>query len=79
MSKRHIVTLHHIMTVYIDMFDHMDGVMRAFAEKMTASKEDLFFNVMLARQMQSKWKADVPPLMGMRLVCAYILDCFWKL
>jgi len=27
MSKRHTVTLHHIITVYNDMFDHMDGVM----------------------------------------------------
>jgi hypothetical protein len=27
MSKRHTVTLHHVITVYNDMFDHMDGVM----------------------------------------------------
>jgi hypothetical protein len=32
MSKRHTVTLHHIITVYNDMFDHMDGVMRALAK-----------------------------------------------
>jgi len=35
MSKRHPVTLHHVMTVYDDMFDHMDGVMRALAKKKT--------------------------------------------
>ena len=29
MSKRHTVTLHHIITVYNDMFSHMDGVMLA--------------------------------------------------
>jgi len=27
MSKRHSVTLHHVITVYYDMFDHMDGMM----------------------------------------------------
>ena len=26
MSKRHTVTLHHVITLYNDMFDHMDGV-----------------------------------------------------
>jgi len=33
MLKRHTVTLHHVNTVYNDMFDHMDGVMRALAKK----------------------------------------------
>ena len=28
MSKRHTVTLHHVITVYNDRLDHMDGVMR---------------------------------------------------
>jgi hypothetical protein len=27
MSKEHTVTLHQVITVYNDMFDHMDGVM----------------------------------------------------
>jgi len=40
MLKRHPVTLHHVMTVYNDMFDHMDGVMRALAEKKTQWMED---------------------------------------
>jgi len=31
MLKRHTVTLHYVITVYNDMFDHMDGVMRALA------------------------------------------------
>ena len=29
MTRRHTVTLHHLITVYNDMFDHMYGVMRA--------------------------------------------------
>jgi hypothetical protein len=48
MLKRHTVTVHHVTTVYHDMFDHMDGVMRALAKKKTQWKEDLFFAVKLA-------------------------------
>jgi len=54
MAKRHIVTLHHVITVHNDMFDHMDGVMRPLAKKKTQWKEDLFFAVKLARQTLSK-------------------------
>jgi len=53
MSKRYTVTLHHVITVYNDMFDHMDGVMRALAKKKTQWKEDLFFAVKLARRKLS--------------------------
>jgi len=54
MSKRHTVSLHHVITVYNDMFDHMDGVMRALAKKKTRWKEDLFFAVKIARHKISK-------------------------
>jgi hypothetical protein len=55
MSKRHTFTLHHVITVYNDMFDHMDGVMRALAKKKTPWKEDLFFAVKLSQQKLSKY------------------------
>jgi hypothetical protein len=45
MSKKHTVTLHHVITVYNNLFDHMDGVMRALAKKKTQWKQDLFFAV----------------------------------
>jgi hypothetical protein len=35
MSKQHTVTQHHVITVYNDMFDHMDGVMRSLAKNKT--------------------------------------------
>ena len=54
MSKRHTVTLHHVITVSNEMFDHMDGVMRGLARKKTQWKEDLFFAVKFARQKLSK-------------------------
>jgi len=78
-SKRHTVTLHHVITVYNDMLDHMDGVMRALAKKKTQWKEDLFFAVKLARQKLSKYYAEVTPTMGMLLISAQIFDPFQKL
>jgi hypothetical protein len=48
MLERHPVTLHHIITVYNDLFNHMDGVMRAFDKMKTQWKEDMFFSVKLA-------------------------------
>jgi len=48
MSKRHTVTFHHVITVYNDMFNPLDGMMEPLAKKKTPSKEDLFFTVKLA-------------------------------
>jgi hypothetical protein len=74
MSKRHTVTLHHVITVYNDMFDHMDGVMRALPKKTPPWKEDLFFAVKLARQKLSKHYTEVTPTTGMLLISAHVLD-----
>jgi hypothetical protein len=79
MSKRHTVTLHNVITVYNDMFDHMDGVMRALAKKKTQWKEDLFFAVKCARQKLTKYYTEVTPTTGMLLITAHILDPFRKL
>jgi len=78
-SKRFTVTLHHVIAVYNDMFDHMDGMMHALAKKKTPWKEDLFFTVKLARQKLSEYYAEVTPTMGILLISAPILDPFWKL
>ena len=79
MLKMHKVRLHHVITVYNDMFDHMDGVMQAFAKKKTHWKEDLFFAMKLARQKLFKYYAEVTPRMGRLPVSAHILDPFRKL
>jgi len=79
MSKRHIVTLHHVIAVYNDMFDHIDCVKHALARKNTQWKEDLYFAVKSARQKLSKYSAAVTPMTVMLLVAADILDPFWKL
>ena len=64
-SKWHKVTLHHIITVYNDMFNHMDGVMWALAKKKTQWMEDLYFTMMFAPQKLPKCYAEVTPTMGM--------------
>jgi len=79
MSKRHTLTLHQIITVYNDMFYHIDCVMRAWAKKKTPGKEDLFFAVKLVQQKLSKYYAEVTPSTCMRLMSAHILDPCWKL
>jgi len=79
MSKRLPVRLRHVITVYNDMFNHMDGVMRTLAKKKSPWKEDLFFAVKLARQKLSKYYAEVTPTTGMLLISAHIIDPFRKL
>jgi len=79
MSKRHKGTLHHIITLYNDIFDHMDGVTRALAKKKTPWEEHLFFAVKSARQKLSKYSTEVTPTTGMLLISAHSLDCFRKL
>jgi len=79
MLKRHTVTLHWVIRVYNDMFDHMDGVIRAFPMKKTPLKEDYFFAIKLARQKLSKYYTKVPPTTGLLLISAHILDPFHKL
>ena len=79
LSKRHTVTLHHAITVCNDMFNHMDGVMRASARWKTQWKEDLFFAVKLSQHKLSKYYSEVTPSMGMLLISAHILASFQKL
>jgi len=79
MTKRHTVTLHHVIIVYNDMFDQMDGVMRALAKTKTQWKEDLFFAVKWAQQKLSKYYAEETPMTGMHQISAHILDPCRKL
>jgi hypothetical protein len=58
-SKLHTVTLLHVITVYNDMFDHMDGMMGALAKKKAQWKEDFFLGVRFARQKLSKYYSEV--------------------
>jgi len=79
MSKRYTVTLHHFITVYNDMFDHMDGILQALAKKKTQWKEDLYFAAKFARQKLSKYYAEVTPTTDMLLISAHLFNPFRKL
>ena len=79
MLTRHRVTSHQGITVHNDMFDHMDGAMRALAKKKTQWEEHLYFAVKLARQKLSKYYAEVTPTTGMLLISAQIMDPLPKL
>jgi hypothetical protein len=57
----------------------MNGVMGALAEKKTPCNKDLYFAVKLARQMLSKYHAEVTPTPGMLLFSPHILECSLKL
>jgi len=78
MSKWHSVTLHHIITVYNDMFDHMDDMMQALHKQKTQWKEDLFFAVKCERQKMSKYYTEVIPTTATLFISADILDAFRK-
>jgi len=79
MSKRHTVKLNYVITVYNDVFDHMDGVMPALGRKKTPWKQDLFFAVKLARNKLSQYYTEVTPSTGMLHISAHILNPFRKL
>jgi hypothetical protein len=55
MLNTHPVTLHQVITVYNNMFYHMDGVMQALAKIKTQWKEDLFFAMKLAQKKLAKY------------------------
>jgi hypothetical protein len=79
MSKRHTVTLHQVITVYNDMFDHMHGMIRTLHQKKTQSNKDFFFAVKSTQKKLSKHYAEVTPMMGILPISLHILDPFWKL
>jgi hypothetical protein len=76
---RHTDTLPHVIAVYNDMFDHMDGLMRALAMKKTQWKKEMIFAVKLAGQKLSKYYAEVTPKTRMCLISAHIFHPFRKL
>jgi len=67
------------MTVYNDMFIHMDGVMRALAKKTTPWNEDLYFTVKLVPQKLFKYSGEVTPKTSLVCISAHIIHRFRKL
>jgi hypothetical protein len=74
-----MATLHLVLTVYNDMFDHIDGFMQALAKERTPWKDDLYFAVKCARQKLSKYYTEVTPTTGMLFISVHSVVAFQKL
>jgi len=79
MSSHDTVTLHHVINVYKDMFDHMYGVMRALPMKITQWNKDIWFAMKFTQQKLPKYYADDTPRTGLVHISAQTIDPFRKL
>jgi len=77
--KWHTVTLPHVISVYNDMLDHLDGVMRVLAKKKTHWKEDFYFTMKDGWQQLSKYYTEVTSMARLLSISAHIIDSSWKL
>jgi dihydroorotase len=69
MSKRHTITLHHVITVFNEMFDPMDGMVRSLPKKKAMEgRLSLCCEVCAAKAVQilygSDWNDWYPPYYG---------------
>jgi len=74
MSKRNTVKLHQIFTVNNVKFNHTDGVRRGFAKMNNPWKEDMLFDMKLAREKLSEYCPQVTSMTPGILNSAQILD-----
>jgi hypothetical protein len=79
MLTTHTITLHHIITVYNNIDDHTDCVIRVLPYKKTPWNEDLFFAAKLSQRKLSKNYAEVTPTTHLGMIYTDILDPFRKL
>jgi len=75
----HTVTQHHVITIYTNMFNHIDGILRALAKKKTKWTEDSYFTVKFAQQKLTKYFAEVSPTTAMLYISAQFVDPVWML
>jgi hypothetical protein len=61
------------------MFHPRDGIMGAFALKMTQWKKYLYFSIKCAYQKLSNYYAEITPTMGVLLIAAYSFNSFKQL
>jgi hypothetical protein len=79
MSKRKSITLHRVITIYNDMFDHVENVLKSLAKKRTQWKKDIHRAVRASRSKLRKYYSNVTPETGLILILGAILDPFRKL
>jgi len=79
MSTRYTLTPHCNITLWDDMYDHIDGIMWALPKWNTWCREHLYFTIMYMWQKLSKYYADVTSNTSMIHISANIVDPFQKL
>ena len=79
MSKRKTITPHRVISIYNDMFDHMDSVLKALWKKRVEWQRDIHRAVRCARAKLRKYYSKVTPETGLILIVGAILDPFRKL
>jgi hypothetical protein len=79
MSTRYNVTLLHIITVFKDIFGHLDGIMRALAMQDAQLMNDFYCAVKCACEKLSIYHNEVTAMTGVLLKAIYILDPFWMI
>lgn len=78
MSKRHTITLHRVISIYNEMFDHLEGAMRSLKGKRTAWKVDVHRAVRASHKKLQSYYSEVTPESGLLLILAALLDPFRK-
>jgi hypothetical protein len=79
MSKSHTVSLHHVIIMYNDLINPMEGMTRAMTERKTQWKEYLYFPLKIAHQKHSESYAEVTPMSSQHLISGHIDDPVWML
>lgn len=79
MSKRRDITLHLVITLYNDMFNHFDRVISTLSHKRAEWKQDLKNATAAASSKLSAYYSDVTPESGLLMILAVILDPFTRL
>ena len=78
MSKRHTITLHRVISIYNEMFDHLEGALRSLKRKQSAWKVDVRRAVRATHVKLQSYYAKVTPESGLLLILAALLDPFRK-
>jgi hypothetical protein len=79
MSKIPTVAQHYVITVYNNMFDRTEEVVRSFIMKKIPWKNDSYFVVKIAQQKLFKYYANVHATTDLVQNSAHMLKCILKL
>lgn len=79
MSRRRTVTLHLLVRLYNDMFEHLEHVDKALKRKDCAWKKDIHLSVGAAKSKLMERYDKITPETGLLILLAVMLDPFSRL